>query len=107
IVRHAYLSKGLRSLASCEGSLFVHGHELGDDDQHITRAIHEGKFLGLFVGLEGDPDSERNQEIQEQAEELMDRRPRWRPLKAVEFYDAESAEVWGSPDRPRYGAMLA
>jgi Domain of unknown function (DUF4917) len=49
------LAKALRSLATCEGSLFIHGHSLDSNDRHVLRGIAEGKFKALFVSLYGKP----------------------------------------------------
>ncbi len=95
-IRHNdYLSKGLRSLAACGGSLFVHGHSLAENDAHVYRAIgEEGKFSALFVSLHGDPDSEDNEAIRQRAEMIAAQRSPKSPLVA-NFYDADSAQVWG------------
>lgn len=96
-IRHNdYLSKGLRSLAACGGSLFVHGHSLADNDAHVYRAIgEEGKVDALFVSLHGDPDDEDNSDICHRAEAIAAQRSAERPI-AVHFYDADSAHVWNS-----------
>ena len=95
-IRHNdYLAKGLRSLAECQGSLFVHGHSLADNDAHVVRAIgREGKFSALFVGLHGQQGSKSNGAIQRRAAAIAAERPSGKPL-AVEFYDSSSAAVWG------------
>lgn len=95
-IRHNdYLSKGLRSLAACHDSLFIHGHSLSDNDAHVFRAIVEGKFKALFVSLHGDPDGESNNSIRARAEAIAAQRPASYSL-AVDFYDADSAAVWGT-----------
>lgn len=97
-IRHNdYLAKGLRSLATCQGSLFIHGHSLADNDAHVFRAIGaEGKFKALFVSLHGDPDSASNRQIAIRANAIAAERPPAKPL-AVHLYDADSAQVWGPP----------
>jgi hypothetical protein len=94
ILHHTYLGRGLRSLAACQGSLFVHGHSLAENDAHIFRAVADGRFKAMFVSLHGDPDSEVNSEIQARARALGAHRPDRRAL-AVHFYDADSAAAWG------------
>jgi hypothetical protein len=93
VLSHAYLGKCLRSLSSCTGSLFIHGHSLAENDDHILRGVVEAKFKAIFVSLHGDPEDEANREIRDRAEALALRRPENKPL-SVEFYDAESASVW-------------
>jgi len=95
-IRHNdYLAKGLRSLATCQGSLFIHGHSLATNDAHVFRAVGaEGKYKALFVSLHGDPDSDDNAAIIRRATEIAAERPPGKPL-AVHFYDAASAAAWG------------
>jgi hypothetical protein len=93
ILAHAYLGKCLRSLSSCDGSLFIHGHSLAENDDHILRAVVEAKFKAIFVSLHGDPEDEDNQVIRERAETLSLRRPEKKPLE-IYFYSADSASVW-------------
>ncbi len=94
MLAHAYLGKCLRSLSSCEGSLFIHGHSLAENDEHILRAIVEAKFKAIFVSIHGDAESDENRAIGERAEALALRRPERKQLE-VEFYDADSAAAWG------------
>jgi hypothetical protein len=95
-IRHNdYLAKGLRSLAACKGSLFIHGHSLAENDAHVFKAIGgEGKFSALFVGLHGNPESDTNLVIQQRANAIAAERIEKYPL-AVKFYDSGSAAVWG------------
>jgi Domain of unknown function (DUF4917) len=93
VLSHAYLGKCLRSLSSCVGSLFIHGHSLAENDEHILRAIVESKFKAAFVSLHGDPEVDANREIRERAGALALWRPEKKPL-SVKFYDADSATVW-------------
>ncbi len=95
ILRHAYLGKCLRSLASCGGSLFIHGHSLDDNDSHVLRAIVEAKYKAIFVSLHGSPESEDNRAMRLRAEALAARRQPGQAPLAVHFYDADSAAVWG------------
>jgi len=101
VQHHAYMARGLRSLVSCQGSLFVYGHSLAGNDAHILRGISKGKFKALFVSLYGDPASNENRLIRERAALLAADRPRTRPLE-VFFYDAATAHVWdGAPEPER------
>jgi hypothetical protein len=94
-IRHSdFLAKGLRSLATCGGSLFIHGHSLAKNDAHVLRSIELNKIEALFVSLHGKPDKRANQRIQRRAASLADRRQPNRPLQ-VHFYDSDSAAVWG------------
>lgn len=81
-------------MLSLGGSLFTYGHSLAENDSHILRLIVKSKVKQLFVSIYGDPESVANQEIVGRAEGLANLRPAQKPL-AVQFYDDESANVWG------------
>ncbi len=93
IINHAYLAKGLRSLATCRDSLFVHGHSLDPNDDHILTGIVRGSDRAWFVSIHGSSDGKTNRDLIMRASALAQRRPRNRPLQ-IHFYDAESAHVW-------------
>lgn len=96
-IRHSdFLSKAYRSFQEIGNTLFVFGHSMAPNDDHITRLIGRGKVKQLFVGLYGDENSEGNQRIRRRVETLQGMRPRSRPLEAF-FFDAQSAHVWGLP----------
>ena len=97
-----YLHRGLKSLNACQGSLFVYGHSLAANDDHVLRRIENGKFSAIYVSLHGDPTNDTNKAIQERAMLLVERRTqheepkppgRRRPLE-VNFYDAATADIW-------------
>ena len=97
IMHSAYLHKALRSISSITGSLFIFGHSLADNDDHILGKIPTGKISDLYVGLHGDSNSTHNQKIIIKARKIEDERsaiPRKKPLN-VHFYDASTAKVWG------------
>jgi len=98
IMHSAYLHKALRSFESITGNLFIFGHSLAENDNHILNLIEHGKVSQLFVSIYGDPTTPENQAIIHRAKQMATRREeifgRRRPL-AVEFFGAESAEVWG------------
>jgi len=93
----AYLHKGLRSFESIQDSLFIYGHSLDATDDHIFRRIESGrsKIRLLFVSLYGNSDSADNKKIIARAKLMATKRPPKRPLE-VQFFDAQSANVWGT-----------
>lgn len=102
-VEHSpYLHRGLKSLNSCGGSLFVFGHSLAENDEHVIARIENSKIESVFVSLHDDPDSTDNRTIRHRAELMIERRaaheqpkPKGRRrLLEVAFYDAESAAIW-------------
>lgn len=98
IMHNAYLHKGLRSLEGVNGSLFIFGHSLDENDNHIFHQVESGKISNLFVSIHGDPTSKKNSKIISRARAMVQNRQRRdhsrRPL-TVSFYDASSAHVWG------------
>ena len=94
-IRHSdLLSKAYRSFQEIGNALFVYGHAMAPNDNHIVRLIGQGKLRQLFVGIYGDEMSTDNQLIWRKVEELQAMRPAHRPLEAV-YFDARTARVWG------------
>jgi hypothetical protein len=94
-IRHdGYLSRAERSLYVLGKPLFVYGHSMATNDEHILRAIRRSNVRELFVSLHGDPESESNRFIRSRAQGLADQRPPRRSLE-VAYFSAESANVWG------------
>jgi hypothetical protein len=94
-IRHSdFLSKAYRSFQEISNCLFVYGHSMGPNDDHITRLIGRGRIRQLFVGIYGDEESEGNLMIKRKVGFLRDMRPPKRPLE-VHFFDASTARVWG------------
>jgi hypothetical protein len=100
-IRHnAYLYQGFKQLTANlqqgRHCVFIYGHSLATNDDHILVRIGRGHFRKLYVGIYGDPDTEDNQRIMNRAQELAAMRSERWPLE-VAFYDAASANVWGAP----------
>lgn len=94
-VRHSdYLAKAYRSFQEIHHCLFIYGHSLAVNDEHYLRLIEHGKLAHIFVGLYGDSASSMNQEIIRRANAMSLTRGTKKPLQ-VDFYDSESAHVWG------------
>lgn len=93
IKHNDYLAKAYRSFSEIGGVLFIYGHSLAENDEHILKRIEKGKLSEVYVGIYGDPESRSNKQIISRAERL-NIPSRRKPLK-VSFYDAGSARVWG------------
>ena len=93
----AYLHQAYRAFKSAttqtRSSFFVHGHSLAKNDDHFLKLFSRGRFPRLFVGLHGAPDSASNQEIIRRARSIVDARKG--PELELNFYDSNSAAVWG------------
>jgi hypothetical protein len=99
-IRHSgYLHKGLRSFAqNCRtksASLFVYGHSLAPNDDHVLRQIAYGKIEQLYVSLYGAADTEENKEKIARALQLANARSTQFPLN-IAFFDSARANVWGA-----------
>ncbi len=93
-IRHSdFLARAYRSFAKIGGSLFIYGHSMAPNDEHIVRLIGKGRLRQLFIGLYGDPESPDNRRIRTRGGALAASRGRSRPLEVV-FFDAGSVRVW-------------
>lgn len=94
-IRHSdFLARAYRSFAKIAGSLFIYGHSMAPNDEHIVRLIEKSRIRQLFIGLYGDSESPDNRRIRTRAGALAASRARTRPLE-VAFFDAGSVRVWG------------
>jgi len=75
-------------------SLFVFGHSLAGNDEHIINEIGEGAITDVFISLHGDLNLENTQNLINKALSLKKMREPSNPLE-VHFYDASSAKIWG------------
>jgi hypothetical protein len=73
--------------------MFIYGHSLAANDDHILRAIVKSKIKQLFVGIYGDPELEDNKRIIKRAGQMTAERKK-SPTLYVDFFDSESACVW-------------
>jgi len=94
IKHNEFLGRAYRSFAKIGGCLYVYGHSMAANDEHIIKLIEKNKVSHLFVGLYGSPESDGNQYIIDRVLKISSARPQKRPI-AVDFFDAASAQVWG------------
>lgn len=94
----AYLSGSYRSFGNIQHALFIYGHSLAENDDHILNLIVRGKVSRLYISLYGDPEGPNNRRIRKRAQQMADgrliRTDGKKPL-AVHYYEADSAAVWG------------
>lgn len=94
-IQHSgFLNRAYRSFAAIGGSLFIFGLSFGAGDEHLLRLLDAGKEQQLFVSLHGNPDSEGNTRIVQRVEVMRAHRPTKWALDA-QYFDADSASVWG------------
>ncbi|GAA1118352.1 DUF4917 family protein [Arthrobacter flavus] len=93
-----YLSKGLRSLASCGGGLTAYGLSFAENDAHFIDAVVRSPLKRLAVALYGDLNSPENKRTIEAVKTLPvlreSRSTRRRSALNVSFYDASSVSLW-------------
>ncbi|MGL4514408.1 MAG: DUF4917 family protein [Lacipirellulaceae bacterium] len=101
-IQHSnFLGRAYRSFGEIGGSLFIYGHSLAENDEHLLRLIDKQPTKKLFVGVYDDPSSPAAQRIIQRAERFPLGRTEKRPLE-VHFFDASSAHVWDyQPPRKR------
>jgi hypothetical protein len=98
-IRHSdFLDKTYRSMlrlgsSKNGGALFVYGHSLAANDEHILRGIVKSSINQLFVGIYGDPDSPDNKRIVKRAQQMATDKKKGLKLE-VDFYDSSSVTVW-------------
>lgn len=94
-IQHSnFLGRAYRSLASIKTCLFIYGHSLAENDEHLLKLIDKGKAKKIFVGIYGAPSTESNRKIIERAKLIPTRRRQNGTPAEVLFFDAESAHVW-------------
>lgn len=92
INRNAYLSRAFASLKSICGNLFIFGHSLRNEDDHVFNCINnKSKIKKIFISIFGDADSPNNKWIIEKIRKWEDNN---RNKKEYFIYQAETAHVW-------------
>lgn len=92
INNNAYLARAFSSIKSITGNLYIYGHSIRDEDNHIFDYIlQKGKIKNIFISIYGDKDSADNKKIIQKVNN-------WNIVynnKNFYLYNAESANVWG------------
>ncbi len=89
IEHNPYLNSCFKALKEISGTLFIHGHSMADNDQHIFNQINKSNVDQVFISIFGDEHSEQNKETMANASRFLDVRK-----INIEFYDAASAPIW-------------
>ncbi len=104
VMHSSYLIRGYRSLSQIAGSLFIFGHSLQANDEHVLKYVEDCKVGNIYVSIFGDPDSPDNQRIISRAQALnpntVQSRRGKQETREIKFYDAASAGVWADGDSP-------
>jgi Domain of unknown function (DUF4917) len=89
IENNAYLSYCFRALSEIETSVFIYGHSLDENDQHIFSQLKKCSAKKFFVSIYGDEDSASNLRIKANANAYIGGQHR-----EIIFFDAGTANVW-------------
>lgn len=93
IKENGYLSRSFSSLKSITGDLFIFGHSIRDEDDHVFEIMNTNRSIKrIFISLFGDQYSDYNQKIIRKINQ-------WRydyQSKGREyiFFDSASANIW-------------
>jgi hypothetical protein len=92
------LGRAFSSLKSITGNLFIFGHSIRDEDDHVFDYVNTNNtgLKKIFISIFGDPQSPANQKI-------INKINRWdeaNPNKHYYLYDSKSANVWGGQSIP-------
>lgn len=95
INNNAYLGRCFSSLKGITGNLFIFGHSLRDEDDHVFDFINSNsKVKNVFISIYGDVNSADNQKIISKIERWSQNQKDKRIKKNYYLYDASTANVW-------------
>lgn len=89
----SYLGRAFSSLKSISGNLFIFGHSLRDEDDHVFNYINvKSRVKNIFISIFGDPNTVDNQRIFKKVLQWQQKFKK----KNYYYYYSNSANVWGS-----------
>lgn len=89
IKHNPYLNYCFNVLKTLNNPLFIHGHSMSGNDEHIFYQIRNSKIDRVFVSIFGDEYSQDNKATMANAVRFIKTE-----RVSVEFYDASSAPIW-------------
>ena len=93
IKENGYLARSFSSLKGITGDLFIFGHSIRDEDDHVFEVMNSNrKITRIFISLFGDQESGNNQRIIQKVNH-------WREQYTLNgreyvFYDSATAKIW-------------
>lgn len=95
INNNAYLARSFASLKSIQGNVFIFGHSLRDEDDHVFNYLnYKSKVNNIFVSIYGDKNTDENKRILNKVSNWEKEQKDKRQPKQYYVYQAESALVW-------------
>jgi len=89
IERNPYLNYCYQSLRKLNGTLFIYGHSMDENDKHIFDQINLSNVHKIFVSVFGNESTDANKRSKANAKAYLESAG-----VEVHFYQAESAPVW-------------
>ncbi|KRB97284.1 DUF4917 family protein [Duganella sp. Root198D2] len=89
IEHNPYLNFCYRALSNLNGTVFVLGHSIDENDKHIFDAVKNSAVSQIFMSLYGDERSDANTRSKANALAYLGG-----PGRLVEFFDAATSRVW-------------
>lgn len=91
IHENAYLARGFASLKNIHGNLFVFGHSLRNEDDHVFNLVNSrSRVKNIFISIYGDKNTPQNKFV-------IDKISKWKGMyqgKNYYMFDASTAKVW-------------
>ncbi|ELA9559368.1 DUF4917 family protein [Vibrio parahaemolyticus] len=88
IEHNPYLNSCYQALGKLEGTLYIHGHSIAENDRHIFDQINKSRVNKVFISIFGDEDGEANQESMANARRFLNRRI------AIDYYNSNTTPIW-------------
>lgn len=96
---NGYLARSFASLKNIGGSLFIFGHSIRDEDDHVFDLLlnRNTRLKHMYIGIYGDLNSECNQKILTKLQKWEDQEQLKNPKiqKRIFFYQSSEVNVWG------------
>jgi hypothetical protein len=89
IEHNPYLNFCYRALSRLNGTVFILGHSIDENDKHIFDALKSSSATQVFVSLFGDQESPANTRSKANAMAFLSG-----GVRVVQFFDAATAPVW-------------
>ncbi len=101
IYSSSYLGRSFSSLKNIGGNLFIFGHSINENDDHVFDYINENsKLKNIFISIHGDVNLPDNQYIINRVNKWKEKYKGTDLVKEYYFYDAKTANVWETPTIP-------
>ena len=95
INNNAYLARSFASLKGITGNVFIFGHSLRDEDDHVFKYLnHKSNVKNIFISIYGDKNTEENRRILKKIKSWEKEQSTKKSPKNYYVYQAESAKVW-------------